>query len=172
MGLVSLVVGLFDPAGRYMRRGRPGPRRPRGGFARRRQRPFVAGAVFGPDGARQATRDELAAMSERHRQRQVRRAAALRAAHGRWRREALACAGELLTVGTTVLPVDHGQIRGRIVRFWRGDSVLELEPVGALGRSGGRSMIRLARGHERSPDVLAGYLLHQAAQLDMDSEPG
>jgi hypothetical protein len=67
--------------------------------------------------------------------------------------------------GRTVLQLDNGQqIRGRLVRLWRGDSVLHLEDVDAHGDRGGESKIRLRSGQDTDTELIAFYLIQQAAQ--------
>jgi hypothetical protein len=166
--LLSVLVGIFDPAGRYMfKHGLPHPPRQRG-------KRFVGGAAFGPGvpgGARQATAEQLASLPERVRQSRARYHIALEAARSRWSEQAMACAGELLATGTAVLSVDGGEVRGQLIRFWRGDSVLALTAVLAPTASGhdavdlGRAMARLSRGPNTSVDVIAQYLIHQVVQL-------
>jgi hypothetical protein len=58
--------------------------------------------------------------------------------------------------GGTLLSLDSGQVCGRVVRFWRGDGVLELECVGPNLEGRGGSRARLSRRHEIDLDVLAG----------------
>lgn len=170
VNLPPLIVGIFDPAGRYMRkhdRAHP-PRWRRKVCMRSRRRPFVGGAVFGPDvpgGARQATAEELTSMRHRAEQDKARHESALESARRRWSPQALICAHELLASGTTVFSVDGGHVRGRLLRFWRGDSVLELSSWRHDAGSHGRSMTRLSRGRDTSAEVIAYYLIQQAAQL-------
>jgi hypothetical protein len=71
----------------------------------------------------------------------------------------------------TVLSLDSGHVRGRVVRFRRGDNVLELESVGRNPERGGCSRTRLSRRPEPDADVLMRYLLHQVAQLDDRMDP-
>ena len=106
-------------------------------------------------------------MRERAKQDRARYETALEAARSRWSQQALVCAGELLATGTTVLSVDGGHVGGRLIRFWHGDSVLELTTSGRDADNPGRSMARLSRGQNTSADVIAFYLLHQVAQLQI-----
>lgn len=143
------------------------------GRGRAPRRSFVEGAVFGPDvpgGARQATADELASMRERARQYRDGHQAALERARSRWQWQALTCARELLDRGTTVLSIDAGTVRGHLVRFWHGDSVLELTSSSRDGVSHGSSMTRLCRHRRTSVDVIATYLIHQVAQIESRPE--
>lgn len=104
-------------------------------------------------------------MRERAQQGRARYETALDAARSQWNEQALACAGELLSSGTTVLSVDGGQVRGRLVRFWHGDNVLDLTTSSRDAGNPGRSMARLSRGQNTSADVIAHYLIHQVVQL-------
>ena len=97
----------------------------------------------------------------------ARHAAAMRAAEHRWGRQARISAGELVRDGLTVLHLDGGrQVGGRVVRFWRGDSVLHLEEIGPGGERGGESKTRLSRGQEADAELMAFYLLQQTVQGD------
>lgn len=170
VNLPPVLMEIFDPAGRYMRKHDPYPprRRQRGLSVRSQRTPFVGGVVFGPDvpgGARQASAEELASMRERVQQGRARYEVAVEAARSRWSQQALVCARELLASGTTVLSVDGGQVRGHLIRFWHGDSVLELTTSGRDAGNPARSMARLSRGQNTSADVIAHYLIHQVAQL-------
>ena len=64
--------------------------------------------------------------------------------------------------GGTVLQLETDQIHGRILRFWRGDSLLDLRRVGPEGESRGSSSTKLRRGQDADRDVLAFYLVQQA----------
>jgi hypothetical protein len=88
--------------------------------------------------------------------------AALREAERQWGDRARICADEAVRA-TTVLSFDGGQVRGRLVRFWRGDSVLELESVGSTG-DGAQRRARLSRRPETDRDAIAFYLLDQVAR--------
>jgi hypothetical protein len=56
--------------------------------------------------------------------------AALEAVRQRWGRQARACAADLIGDGVAGLTLDDAEVRGRLVKFWPGDSVLELETAG------------------------------------------
>lgn len=90
----------------------------------------------------------------------------MQGAEHRWGRQGRISAGELARDGVTVLQLDGEQVRGRVVRFWRGDSVLHLTDVDPDGERGGECKIRLSRGQDTDADLMAFYLLQQAAQLD------
>ena len=100
------------------------------------------------------------------------RAAALRQQHEeaeararqRWWDEAMTCARQLLEKGTGRMLTDDGEVVGRLVRFWRGDAVVELRGTRTDGRPAGSSMARLSRDHE-TPDVVAGYLINEVVHL-------
>ena len=97
----------------------------------------------------------------------ARHAAAMQAAEHRWGGQARISADELVRDGVTVLQLDNEQqVRGRVVRFWRGDRVLHLADIDPGGERGGESKIRLSRGQDTDADLMAFYLLQQAAQLD------
>jgi hypothetical protein len=63
-----------------------------------------------------------------------------------------------------VLPLDDATVRGRLIRFWRGDSVLELRASRAGGTTAS-STTKLSR-HHRDPQTIAEYLVHLIAQLN------
>ena len=143
-------------------------------FDQQRPRP-VAGdgivhrgmAVFGPavpGGSRPATYAERAAWTEeadRHRDDYDARLAGVQR---RWASELHRAADELLTTGATELVLGDRTVRARIVRFWRGDSVLETETQAPDAT--GSSLSRISRDPRRAgTDVLAGHLA-TAAVLD------
>lgn len=143
------VLWLFDPAGASMARHSP---RPLGPVLHR-------AAVFGPDvpgGSRQATDEEIAAMeaafSERAREEAVDDdavpSAAVRAAAQRLVRDAAA----ELTVGDR-------RLEARVIRFWRGDSLLEVSTTARDGTSSSR--VRIPR--RPGVDLLADYLAMELA---------
>jgi len=130
-------------------------------------KPFRGGAVFGPavpGGARQATDGEMALIRERAAATRRRHEEAVTRARQRWWGEAMTCARHLLEKGTGRMLTDDGEVAGRLVRFWRGDAVLELRGTRTDGRPAGSSMARLSRGHE-TPDAVATYLINQVVLL-------
>lgn len=165
--IVSFLIGLVDPAYRYMEQRHPGRRRP---YRRGRRPPCVeeaAGGACTPGGDRPASIDEVWPTREWRERMIARHAAAMRAAEHRWARQARISASELVRDGVTVLQLDNEQqVRGRVVRFWRGDRVLHLTDVDPDGERGGESKIRLSRGQDTDADLMAFYLLQQAAQRD------
>jgi hypothetical protein len=147
------VLWLIDPAGAYWARRTPrfdGPT-------------FVGGAVFGPGvpgGSRQATDEELAAMSSDARDDVDRYERDVAAAARRWEPELRRAADRLLSDGTTRLRLDGTDVDARIVRFWRGDSLLEVRY--RLPDGEGESRTRIPRRPE--PDLLVDYLARAAAK--------
>lgn len=135
---------------------------------RRGQRPgvtaeTVAGAAAG--GGERSAGPEAVWSSREYRERmRAAHEAAVRDAERRWGRQARICAAELVRDGVAVLRLDTGWVRGRVVRYWRGDRVLDLERVGSDGEGGGTSRIRLSRGQEADAELIAFYLVQQAAQ--------
>ena len=148
MQLPRLLVKVIDPAGVYMQ-GRS-PRRP-GPI-------FREGAVFGPGvpgGARQATYQELVEM-------RAQTETARREFEGVSRRPVDSsitahAAHELIERGTTTMHVGDRELTAHVVRFWRGESVLEITVAGAGAQSSSMSKVsrRLTTEHE---PILAGYL--------------
>jgi hypothetical protein len=118
---------------------------------------YAGGAVFGPSvpgGSRQATDEEV-------------RATALRAApdidgpersveyaEDQWALQLRQAAERLLFQGDASLFLDGRSVEARVVRFWRGDSLLETERHGPDGE--GASRTRIPR--RAVPDLLVGYL--------------
>ena len=107
---------IVDPAGVYFSDHSPARRGP----------VYREAAVFGPGvpgGSRQATDEEIRALRGRSRSRPPERAdlGALMTSDSVKR-----AVTELLASGSTVLESPHGQVRARIVRFWRGNSILEI----------------------------------------------
>ena len=102
----------------------------------------------------------------------ARHQAALEGAQQRWGRQARTCAADLIRDGVAVLTLDHGQVRGRLIRFWRGDSVLELQTAGPDPSNGGTLRTRLSRQQEADAELIAFYLLQHAALLDDRTEHG
>jgi hypothetical protein len=163
--VVSFVIGLVDPAYRYMEQRHPkrGRRRPH----RRARQPRCTEEATARlrDDERPSISDEMETMREWRERMIARHADAMHAAEHRWGGQARVSASELVRDGVTVLQLDNQQhIRGRLVRFWRGDSVLHLEDVDAHGDRGGESKIRLRPGQDTDTELMVLYLLQQAAQ--------
>ena len=130
MSLPWPLLWLIDPAGAYWARRDPVPR----GTV------FRQAAVFGPDvpgGSRQATDEEIADLeaaaaghTEEHR-------AALEDVERRFAPALRAAAQRLVDEGTADLRVGDREVEARLVRFWRGDSLLETRTTapGAAGES-------------------------------------
>ena len=144
------VLWLIDPAGAYMARRTPRIRGP----------VYTGGAVYGPDvpgGSRQATEEELRAMRswrpdvdpEEVDPGEV--AADLERRYGSELRRA---AEQLCSSGTADLRMDGRHVQARVVRFWRGDSLLETTTTGPVDH--GESRTRIPR--QPDPGLLVGYL--------------
>jgi hypothetical protein len=165
--IVTFVIGLIDPAEGYLRR-LPGPgRRP---AHPRAQLPRVTGTTrtgVDSEGAEWSATLEAMWWSREYRQRErAAHEAAMRAAQHRWGAQARICAGDLVRDGVAVFRLGTGRVHARIVRFWRGDSVLDLPCVDSAGEPGGRSRTRLRRGQVADPELIAFYLVQQAARHD------
>jgi hypothetical protein len=148
-GAIAFVIGLFDPPTRYLQRHARsrGPRR----WAVRRV----------PPPALRPPREEIEQMIAAHE-------ATLRAAERRYGAQVRACAQELMHTGTTVLQLQNGRLRGRIVDFPRGDSIVHVEPIGPGQERGGMSLCRLSPAHRDDLDVITQYLLQDVAQFGGD----
>jgi hypothetical protein len=141
------LLRVVDPAGAYL-----------GGHERRRRGPTYRGAaVFGPDvpgGSRQATAEEIddfRRAAEEHER--ARRLAAVPVDRGDVER----AVADLLRTGCAVLGEGRRSVHARIVRFWRGSSVLEMSNQAGTSRSSSRTRIRRNPGSE-DERVLADYL--------------
>jgi hypothetical protein len=166
--VVSFVIGLVDPAHRYMQQRHPerGRRRPHRGAWRPSCTEQATVRPRVRDGERASISDETETTRQWRERMAARHAAAMHAAEQRWGGPARVSASELVRDGRTVLQLDNQrQIRGRLVRFWRGDSVLQLQDVGANGEFRGESKTRLRPGQETDGELMAFYLLEQAAQF-------
>ena len=152
MVLPRLLLRVIDPAGAYI-----------GDPARRRRGPTYRGAaVFGPDvpgGRRQATAEEIEEMrraAEEHER--ARGVAAVPVDRGDVER----AVADLLRTGDAVFGEGRRRVHARIVKFWRGSSVLEMSNQAGTSRS--RTRIRRSPGPE-DERVLADYLVFFAQHL-------
>ncbi len=155
MVLPRLLLRVIDPAGAYL----DGP-------ARRRRGPTYRGAaVFGPDvpgGSRQATAeeiDDLRRAADEHER--ARRLTAVPVDRGDVER----AVADLLSTGRAVLGQGPRTVHARILRFWRGSSVLEVSNQAGTSRSSSRTRIRRNPGPE-DERVLADYLVFFVQHLD------
>ena len=135
--VLTRLVELVDPAARYMRGDGPAPGE-RG--------PIFRGA---------AIRAAADARREQH-------DADLDAARARWREPAQRAAGDLLATGTAIVPVPDGELTARLVRFWRGDHVLDVHYH--QRRDQGRSIARMPR-RGLDAERIAGQLQCTLARL-------
>jgi len=157
MGLPPLMGKVFDPAGAYMRRSSPRHRGPvyRGGVV---YRPGV------PGGARQATEDEL---------RQWRSetpcydwAAAFEEVRGRHGAELRRAADRVLAGERVTFVWSAGELVPYLIRFWRGDSVLEIDHRAVSGARLGISRSRPGRPGGETAEVIADYLVFAVAHQE------
>lgn len=154
--LPRVVLRVVDPAGAYLE-----PQRPR----RFREPVYRGGVVFGPGvpgGSRQATPEEIEEMrlgaEEAERER-------LRAAPPVDRAEVARAVADLLATGEAVLGEGPRTVHARVVRFWRGSSILELSNDSGTGWSSSRTPIPRDLGHDED-GLLADYLVHFVEHLD------
>ncbi|MCW2636617.1 MAG: hypothetical protein JWQ99_2984 [Blastococcus sp.] len=155
MPLPRILLLIFDPAGAEMEKGRPS--RPRAPMHR-------GAAVYGPgepSGGRPATVAEaqvLAASAATHAGRFEESVEAL------LRRRSVqleAAADELLRTGSVGLRLGAWEVEARIIRFWHGDSVLEISSRSDAGSRRGRT--RIPRDPRRlGREGLTHYLAHAA----------
>jgi hypothetical protein len=145
----SFVIGLFDPAARYMQRYCPQGTSRRWGVHR------VAAPALRPP------REIVEQMIARHE-------ASLRAVERRYGGQVRAGAQELVRTGATVVRLENAQLRGRIVRFRYGDSVLHLERIGPGRQRGAMSLHRLSAAHRDDLEVITRCLLQDVAHCGGD----
>ena len=151
---MSWLIGLIDPAERYLRERRTAPRP-----GRRRHAAIPDAACRAPGPA------EVASMRQRAELSRARYDAAVHAAEQRWGAQARICADELIERGSTVLRVGNGEVRGRFLTFRRGDAVLELDLV-----RGGGALSTSAVRRPADPEVIAFYLIRAVARLHAESD--
>jgi hypothetical protein len=147
------VLWLIDPAGAYWARRTPEPDGPT----------YRGGVVFGPGvpgGSRQATAEELEAMALWAEPESGDHERSIEEAERRWASELRQAAERLLSDGTASLRLDGRSVEARIVRFWRGDSLLEVRY--RLPDGEGESRTRIPRRPE--PDLLVDYLARAATK--------
>jgi hypothetical protein len=102
--------------------------------------------VLTSEGGRQATEEELAAMRRSNQeQRDLYRAARARA-QAQWWDVAMACAQRVVADGEATLDSEQAVVSARLVRFWLGDSVLEVEAPRRDGTGGHSSRSLVPRG--------------------------
>jgi len=155
--LPRLLRWLVDPASVYF-----ADHAPRRGRLRRGGPRYREAAVFGPDvpgGSRQATPEEIADLRRRASQERADADAALRppvdpAALSQ-------AARDLLTQGWATLGTSPHLRHARVVRFWHGDSVLDVTDETGRSRSLARIPRKLGPEHEAVlTDYLATHLGH------------
>ena len=150
MALPWRLLWLVDPAGAHLARPAPGPRGP----------VFRRAAVFGPGipgGSRQATDEEIAAMDAAFSRPGGQGEASLDEVVPSQVREA---AQRLARDGAAGLAVDDRRVEARVVRFWRGDGILEVGTTAPDRTS--TSKIRIPRRPD--VDLLADHLAMALAE--------
>lgn len=142
----------------------------------RRKPLYRGGAVFGPGvpgGSRQMTEGELAPLRARVDERQAARDDSIARVQEQFGDALLAKAAELARNGVVTIGTTAGSVEARIVRFWRGNAVLEIEVhvPSSCPRTAARRL--LIGDHATNARVLAGYLARCVAGLGPDVEiPG
>jgi hypothetical protein len=94
--------------------------------------------------------------------------ATLRTAERRYGALVRACAQELMRTGSTVLQLQNGRLRGRILDFSRGGSILHVETTGPGDERSGKSLCRLSATHRDDLDVITRKLLQDVAPCGGD----
>jgi hypothetical protein len=146
------LLWLIDPAGAYWARHTPERDGPS----------YRGGAVFGPGvpgGSRQATDEEIEAVALWAAPRVADHEESVADVERRWAPELRQAADRLLAQRAAGVQVGGADVEARIVRFWRGDSLLEVRSRRPDGE--GESRTRIPRRPE--PDLLVGYLARAVA---------
>jgi hypothetical protein len=159
MALPRLLLQVIDPAQVYFDRHRLAHQRG--------ERPaYWQAAVLGPDiedegrAGTDAERAELARGAARD---QEDYEAALTDAKRRWAPQLQRAADQLLGAGATQFRLGDRTVSARIIRFWRGDHLLQTTTHGPDG--GGESLSRISRDPRRgSAEVLLEYLARAATR--------
>ena len=73
-----------------------------------------------------------------------------------------------MRTGAAVVRLQNARLRGRIVRFRRGDSVLHLETIGPGQQRGAMSLHRLNTAQRDDLEVITRYLLQDVAHIGGD----
>jgi len=138
---------------------------------------YREGAAFGPDvpgGNRQMTEGELPPLRSRAAERQAMRQDAVAHVQERFGDLLVAKAAQLASGGAVTITTTIGTVDARIVRFRRGDSVLEIKTEAPSSRHRTAGKTRLTNGQLNDTTVLAGYLTHSVAALgpDVDIQDG
>jgi hypothetical protein len=144
---------------------------------RGRRTSYREGAAFGPDvpgGSRQMTEGELAPLRSRADERQAVRQDAVAHVHERFGDLLVAKAAQLASGGAVTITTTVGTVEARIVRFRRGDSVLEIKTECPSSRHRTAGKNRLTNGQLNDTTVLAGYLADSVADLgsEVDIQDG
>jgi hypothetical protein len=148
---------ILDPAEAYFRAASPATRSP-----------VYHGAAFlspaGPGEARQATEAELETRREdfrRARRAEVDEDAVRREYGGELRSMAV----ELAAGAQVTFTCPNGRLECGIIRFWRGDSLLEIAEYGPTGQGRGQSLTRLCGPRTTTVDTVTHYLVLQVSLL-------
>lgn len=79
-------------------------------------------------------------------------------------------AAHLADHGAVTIATTAGSVEAKIVRFWRGDSVLEIKVDVPSSRQREPARTLLIGGQVNDASVLAGYLIRSVADLGPDVE--
>ncbi len=163
-----MIVHRFDPAQAYMDAAHPTKR-----HHGRRGPPYREAAVFGPGvpgGSRQMTEEELAPLRSRADERQTARHDSIARVQERFSDVLLVKAAELASNGVVTIATTVGSVDARIVRFWRGNAVLEIEVLVPSSCQRQAAKILLIGDHVSDACVLGRYLTRFVARLGPDVE--
>ncbi len=157
MQIPTLLFRIFDPAEAYFRTVSPVA-----------PGPVHRGAAFlspaGSGEGRQVPEAEFEAPE--HSARRARRAEvdedAVRRQYGD---ELRSKAIEVLAGAQVTFTCPGGRLECRIIRFWRGDSLLEIDQYDATGQNRGRSLGRVGGSRSTNVDAVTHYLVFRVAEL-------
>lgn len=129
--------------------------------------------MFGPGvpgGSRQMTEGELAPLRSRASECQAARQDVVARVQERFGDLLVAKIAQLASDGAVAITSTVGTVEARIVRFRRGDSVLEIKTEAPSSRHRTAGKTRLTNGQVTDTAILTGYLTQSVADLGPDIE--
>ncbi len=153
---------MLDPAGAYFITAEQGFRAAEGASAKPPEGPLrQQGIAYGPGiphGGRPADEEERERLADHHGEQLHHYNATEDSVLRRWGPQLRDAVDELLDKGRVTVHLDQRTIDARIIRFWRGNSLVETRSLGPKG--GGESLSRISRNpHREPPGVLLDYLV-------------
>ncbi len=161
-----MFLRLFDPAGAYFVKVEHDSRKAEGLGATPEGPPHWQAGIYGsgsPDGSRPANADDRKWFDRSHDECLASYHAREEAWVQRWRPILREAVQELLKEGVVTVVLGGQTIEARIIRFWRGNSLLATTSSGPKG--GGESLSRISRNPRRErPGVILDYLVRAALE--------